>query len=950
MKFNLLKTITQSPIEGWTKLDLSSCGIDDIPSIIWELIYLEELNLCGNQIKVLSPSIGNLRNLKKLFLNGNKINELPKGMYTLTNLKNLQIIENRLINISPLIKELKNLQELYLSNNRLNSIPIDIAHLKKLRRLNLFGNELFNIPREIGELTELKELNLEDNNLDTIPVEIGKLKNLYELFLGNNELITIPIEIGNLENLQELDLSNNKLYKLPHTIGNLKNLKFLNLSNNKLTNLPKEIGSLKNLIELNLEKNRLNSLPQEIEKLRKLQILNVQDNPIPTPPEISSQIDYPQQIINYYLEHLKGNKHPLNEAKVLLVGEGGVGKTSLVNRLIFDSFNTSEDQTAGIEIKKWKVNISGDEIKLNIWDFGGQEIMHATHQFFFTKRSIYVLVLDSRRGENESRVEYWLKLIKSFGGDSPVIIVCNWSDQHKISLNWTGLISKFSNIQAIAKEVSCKTGKGIKEVRKLIRISIGKLDHIHDQLLNSWFEVKEELEDMRKNFEVDFIPRSDYYKLCQMKSINKNASQKTLLGFLHILGTILCYQDDPRLEFTYILNPEWVTKGVYQILNSHELFQNKGVLDIDELHKILNRLNNIDNYRYPKDKHLFIIDMMRKFELCFDFEGTKDKKFLIPDLLPKDEPYTGGWKNSLEFQYHYDVLPCSIISRFIVRMHKFIYKNTCWRTGVILEDERNMADVKYKKKIQKCIAIVKGDIEDKKVFINIKGNNTNFREFLSKIRGQFDAIHSTLTGINVKEKVPVPEHNDIPPIDYIYLCDLEEMGIEQFVPPGLKKEVSVSSLLNGIEPLTKRMTAKHQKIYNIKIQGGKNIMGDNTVYRDIKMGNVLAPVIMGDNNELTIMETHNEVLNRIIQLKKAIQGIEEEELSSNQKAISSGIIEIAIKEAEKKEANQNLIADTIKTSIDTIKNAGILVTATSSLGQLLVPITTLLGKASSFFF
>ncbi|MCP4105248.1 MAG: hypothetical protein GY749_06890 [Desulfobacteraceae bacterium] len=61
----------------------------------------------------------------------------------------------------------------------------------------------------------------------------------------------------------------------------------------------------------------------------------------------------------------------------------------------------------------------------------------------------------------------------------------------------------------------------------------------------------------------------------------------------------------------------------------------------------------MDAQEYPSDKHLFIIDMMRKFELCFDFEGFADRKFLIPDLLSKEEPYTGEWQDGLEFQYHY---------------------------------------------------------------------------------------------------------------------------------------------------------------------------------------------------------------------------------------------------------------------------------------------------------
>ena len=103
--------------------------------------------------------------------------------------------------------------------------------------------------------------------------------------------------------------------------------------------------------------------------------------------------------INYILNQQKAlTKRVLNEAKVLLVGQGGVGKTSLVKRLVDGGFDPEENKTEGIDIRKWHVEVDGERIRLNVWDFGGQEIMHATHQFFLTKRSLYLLLWDARTG------------------------------------------------------------------------------------------------------------------------------------------------------------------------------------------------------------------------------------------------------------------------------------------------------------------------------------------------------------------------------------------------------------------------------------------------------------------------------------------------------------------------------------------------------------------------
>ena len=69
---------------------------------------------------------------------------------------------------------------------------------------------------------------------------------------------------------------------------------------------------------------------------------------------------------------------------------------------------------------------------------------------------------------------------------------------------------------------------------------------------------------------------------------------------------------------------------------------------------------------------MFVIEMMRRFELLFDFEGQVNKKFLLPGLLPVEQPadLDTDWQDALGFRYQYEVLPGSVISRFIVRMHQ----------------------------------------------------------------------------------------------------------------------------------------------------------------------------------------------------------------------------------------------------------------------------------------
>jgi internalin A len=637
-----------------------------------------------------------------------------------------------------------------LSQKGLTMLPPGLEQLRQLRELNLNGNQLTQLPSTIAKLRQLQELYLRDNRLTQLPPAFGQLKQLQRLDLRNNQLTQFPPELGQLTQLQELNFGRNQLIQLPPELGQLTQLRWLYLDGNQLTQLPPELG-----------------------KLTQLQRLDLRGNHLPLPPEISKKVNQPTEILNYYFNVL--NSRPLHEAKMLLVGQGGVGKTSLANRLLHNTYNDHEAKTDGIAITQWSVTTpKNDSIRLNLWDFGGQEIMHATHQFFLTKRSLYILVLDARQGEQESRVEYWLKLIQSFGGDSPILVAINKSDEHRLEINRKGLMSKYPTIQTFF-EISCKTGAGLNDLTHTIEECVNHLPHVHDPFPANWFSIKNTLRKMQQ----DYLSYEEYQRLCKQEGITDDLSQRTLIGFLHDLGMVLNFRDDPlrpQLAETNILNPQWVTQGVYKLLNDSALVDKKGVLAVQQLSFLL------DPQRYPLPKQRLIMELMEKFELCFAFEQRQ--RFLIPELLPKEEPDLTAWQqdNPLRFEYHYDVLPASVISRFIVRLHEKIWKKTYWRTGVVLAMDNNQA-------------LVKADIEDKKIFIWVTGNDHGKRALLAVIRSQFDQIHKSIPKIQAIEQVP-HKHIVIP---YFDLLKLEEKGYKKYFVPAVDEEVDVVKLLDGIE-------------------------------------------------------------------------------------------------------------------------------------------------------
>ncbi|MEM6868554.1 MAG: COR domain-containing protein, partial [Cyanobacteria bacterium P01_C01_bin.121] len=146
--------------------------------------------------------------------------------------------------------------------------------------------------------------------------------------------------------------------------------------------------------------------------------------------------------------------------------------------------------------------------------------------------------------------------------------------------------------------------------------------------------------------------------------------------------------------------------------------------------------------RYPENKRRFLMGLMEKFELCFRFSDYRPEQYLISDLLPVDEPDVDSYEKApLHFLYDYDILPSSIISRFIVRNHNMIYKNMRWRSGAVLTQDLNKA-------------LVRADEEDN--FISIKATGSRASALLATIRADFEKIHETID-LPVRQRLVIRE-------------------------------------------------------------------------------------------------------------------------------------------------------------------------------------------------
>ena len=651
-------------------------SIETIPDAI---VNLKNLVFLKIWLKFSTDWIPWFKNLKELELNlsSNQLETLPESFSNLSNLTWLNLSFNQLATLPESFSNLSSLTWLNLNSNQVKIFPKSATNLSNLTTLYLRSNQLETLPDSFSNLSNLTWLDLSSNQLETLPDSFSNLSNLTTLYLSDNQLSSLPEAIGNLCNLRELDLSSNQLETLPDSFSSLSNLTTLYLSYNQLSTLPKTIGNLSNLSTVNLRKNQIFNLPESFSNLSNLTGLDFSGNPLEKPPlEIANKGI--EAIKKYFRQLRKEGKDYIYEAKLLILGKGEAGKTTLAKKIEDPNYklNTHEKSTEGIDITKWSFTFLDKEkkereFKVNIWDFGGQEIYHATHQFFLTKRSLYALVVDTRREETD--FYYWLNVVELLSNNSPLLIIKNEKGDRTIEIDINSLRGRFENLKE-SLSTNLATNRGLEQILAEINHNIRKLPHVGNALPKTWKRVRETLEEDERNY----ISLEEYLNICEENGFKQLKDKLQLSGYLHDLGVCLHFQDSPLLKNTVILKPEWGTDAVYKVLDDKQVVNNLGRFTTEDLSNIWSD----EQYQF---KQAELLELMMRFKLCYKIPGSKDT-YIAPQLLTKTKPdYNWDTNNNLILRYTYEFMPKGIITQLIVAMHEHIYQQQyVWRSGVVL--------------------------------------------------------------------------------------------------------------------------------------------------------------------------------------------------------------------------------------------------------------------------
>ena len=114
--------------------------------------------------------------------------------------------------------------------------------------------------------------------------------------------------------------------------------------------------------------------------------------------------------------------------KIIFVGDAGVGKTTIINRINDNEFQSAYDATIGVDFWPKKINFRGNEITLQIWDTAGQERYRGLIPSYVRNSSIVFIVFDITNRKTFESIPKWIELIKSIEKNNILVLIGNKED------------------------------------------------------------------------------------------------------------------------------------------------------------------------------------------------------------------------------------------------------------------------------------------------------------------------------------------------------------------------------------------------------------------------------------------------------------------------------------------------------------------------------------------
>ena len=793
-----------------------------------KLTSLSELNIsrCDNITAL--PGLEKLTQLSKIWIVS------CKGLISLAILENRMQLTELLIRGCikltdlPRLEYLPQLTKLHLhSCDELTALP-GLEKLVRLTELTIAKCENITCLSGLENLTQLtKLLIIGCSGLTTLP-SLENLTRLTELNISACMGLTTLPGLKYLSRLEELDLSRcSSINRLPEDIRHLRQLRFLDLSFLQLKELPdwlpeiSEYFTTDDYIEVGKKKASVWLFNTTVEDIKEMSVLN-------QPYEM---------VVEYFEKRRQGKNRPLNEIKVVFLGDGEAGKSHTIARLMNDGGAPKgyvNVRTPGIVIKDVKYPVGDREATLHLWDFGGQDIMHSMHRIFLTQRTIYVVLVDGSIGNQDERARYWLQNIQSFAKDAPVVLVLNKLDDGlQADVNAVDLRNKYKGLKQIVKlsALQYTQERFNHEFKDVLLEEIDKSGYLDADWPVSWIRVKEALEQMDANY----IHGGDYLKLCKDLDVNKN--QQSLLRWFHDLGISFCYCDDENkaLEDYVVLKPNWITNALYIIVFNEREGGNGGLVPIRTIRNMLgwdapnkDAIKRVipDAFYVGYDVN-YVLDVFHAFKLSFPKDDQHEFFPMLADInaKPVAKEYAEA-EDCLEFNMEFDYLPNNLLHRLMVERHSELDMANVWRTG---------ARFQLRELGLSAVVVIDGNILH--FFVRYTDSMYRPNTYLTMLKASVDRIVEKM-GLKAPTNQLIYKldgKRDI--FDYEKLKLLLEVGQTHELSISHKKMIPIVSILSqsapdGLEDERKLLDAIKRSCHNIQGEPDYRLNGDGRGMED----------------------------------------------------------------------------------------------------------------------
>ncbi len=580
-------------------------------------------------------------------------------------------------------------------------------------------NEMEHLERLVcrKNLKRLARLELSETQLKELEIPAGYDRLYYVDLSTNLKLETFQFG-GACKNLQLIFLRGTAIKKFTLPPG-FEELVHLYLNDNQLEELTLQ-SKLPVLSTLQLKNNKLKAVPEDtLELAPDLDSIFLGNNPLPE--ELSNLLEgtSDQNHIDFYKEYIAqrqiGEVQPNNECKVLLIGNGKAGKSAIVNRIVFNRFDPKWDSTHGISLFQKEY----DKYLLNFWDFGGQDLYHATHRLFMQQNAVYILAWSKETEEpyTEHKIEledgstitrnyknhairYWLEYAKHLGKGSPMNVVQTKieaegeEDKSELAHYYEDVFQPEVAFHAIeSKEDSpFYNGYGDGKDGKLLHSILKGVAHLKEDetIAGPLFEIRKYLrEEQVKGRKT--MPYEEYLKKATELQVLR--PKEMLENWLFKTGVV--YYRPGKFNNTIILNQGWAIEAIYTLFDRSkgtpfEIEANKGVFDGALLQRVWQ-----SNYPDQDTQELFI-SFMLSCDLCFEIDTGKknptfqDRTFMAPQLLIKERPETidDFWdgREAIYYRYSDEFIHEGVIHSFIVKTAYLATLRGVWRIGIQIKE------------------------------------------------------------------------------------------------------------------------------------------------------------------------------------------------------------------------------------------------------------------------